>query len=234
MKKYLILLFLFFVLAGCGARDSEVAGEKTDNQTLPQTKELPAEVVVPEVTNEDHIRGNMYAPVTIIIYSDFECLFCASFEGKDGSIEKAKKEFGSSLRFVFRHYPLAFHAQAKPAAEAGECAAEQGKFWEMHDLLFADSAANKLSNEQFKQDAALLGLDEEKFSECLTSGKFYEKVVEAANKAAELGVRGTPNAFVNGRHVIGAIPYEDYETEYGREDGLQTIIKQALSEASGG
>jgi protein-disulfide isomerase len=225
---FITFIFLTLLLSGCASQSANVAGEKISNDAVPQREQIPAAVVVPPVSNSDHMRGNLYAPVTIIIYSDFECSFCARFESASGSIEQAKKEFGDSLRFVFRHYPLPFHAEAAKAAEASECASAQGKFWEMHDLLFSDSANGRLSVAQSKTNAQTLGLDTAAFNECLDSGKYSDTITQAAVDAEKLGVRGTPNAFVNGRQVIGAIPYEDYQDETGVQPGLKTIIQQAL------
>ena len=231
MKKFNFLfpiIFVFLAVAGCAGQSANIAGEKISNDAVPKRAAIPAAMVVPPVSNSDHIRGNLYAPVTVIIYSDFECPFCASFEGASGSIEQAKEAYGDSLRFVFRHYPLSFHAEAKKAAEASECASEQGKFWEMHDLLFTDSQNGRLSSAQSKTDAQTLGLDTAAFNECLDSGKYSDMITQSAVDAENLGVRGTPNAFVNGRHVIGAIPYDDYQDETGVQPGLRTIIAEAL------
>jgi predicted DsbA family dithiol-disulfide isomerase len=146
-------------------------------------------------------RGPANAPVKIVEFSDFECPFCGQF---NPSLEKVRAEFGDKVRIEFRQYPLPNHANAQKAAEAGLCADEQGKFWEMHDAMFKDRA--KLSVPDLKAHAAELKLDTARFNACLDSGKTANRVREDMKAAAAAGVSGTPAVFVNGRLVGGALP----------------------------
>src|SRR3989338_6919610 len=144
---------------------------------------------------KDHILGDANAPVKIIVYSDFECPFCAKYAG---TIKQVEEKFKDKVAISFRHYPLPGHPQAELAAQASECAAEQGKFWQMHDKLFADNLAGRLSPEQYKTDAAELGLDEAQFNQCLDSEKYKNRVAEDKAEGKRIGVTGTPTSFVNG------------------------------------
>jgi len=102
------------------------------------------------------------------------------------------------------------HSRAKPAAEAAQCAHEQGKFWEFHDKLFASQ--QKMSDEDFKATATELGLNIESFTACYESGKFREDVAKDAAEAAQVGVTGTPAFMINGRFLSGAQPFEAFKT----------------------
>lgn len=118
-------------------------------------------------------------------------------------------DYGDKVRFVYKDFPLPTHPNAQKAAEAARCAGDQGKYWEMHDLMFADIAA--LSVPQLKQSAAKLGLDQAAFDQCLDSGK-HEAIVQADYAGAEkLGVNSTPTLYINGRPLIGAQPYEAFK-----------------------
>ncbi|OGF24395.1 hypothetical protein A3H09_01320 [Candidatus Falkowbacteria bacterium RIFCSPLOWO2_12_FULL_45_13] len=174
----------------------------------------------------DHTLGDISAPVKMIVYSDFECPFCADFAK---TMKQVEENFKYNAVIAFRHYLLAGHPQALPAAMASECAAEQGKFWEMHDKLFADNAAGRMSLEQFKTDAADLGLDTAKFNQCLDSEKFKDKVIEQKSGGDKAGVTGTPTTFVNGNIYPGAYPFEDFTGSDGKPDkGMKSVISDLL------
>ncbi|MDO8667523.1 MAG: thioredoxin domain-containing protein [bacterium] len=178
------------------------------------------------IDSTDHIFGKLGAPIQMIIYSDFECPFCADFSE---TIKQIERDFADKVTIAFRHYTLPGHAEAKKAAEASECAAEQGKFWEMHDKLFADNKAGRLSEDQHRIDAADLGLDTARFNQCLDSGKFAAKVAEVMAGGKNAGVSGTPTSFINGNIYPGAYPFEDFTTPDGQqESGMKNIINNLL------
>lgn len=180
---------------------------------------------VRSIDSADHLIGNSEAPIQMIIYSDFECPFCAQFAD---TVKRVEENFKDRVAIAFRHYPLPGHAQALPAALAGECAAEQGRFWQMHDKLFADNAAGRMSAEQYKLDAAELGLNQEQFSQCLDSGKYAAKVAGQKAAAETAGITGTPATFINGKIYTGAYPFEDFTSGGSREAGMKTIISNLL------
>jgi len=159
--------------------------------------------------DDDPSIGSPDAPVTIIEFSDFQCPFCARFsldtlpQLKENYISKGK------VRMVFRDFPLGFHAQALPAAEAAECADEQGKFWEMHDKIFQNQGS--LGTSSYKQWAKDLGLDSAKFDACLDSGKYANEVNKDLQDGQSAGVSGTPTFFINGKEVVGAQPFSVFQ-----------------------
>jgi protein-disulfide isomerase len=151
------------------------------------------------------VRGNPKAPVTIVEFSDFQCPYCHRARP---AVKRVREVYGDQVRFVFRHFPLDFHAQAEKAGEAAACAGDQGKFWEMHDLLWA--SPGKLQVADLKAHAETLGLDTAAFNQCLDSGR-RDGLVEADLEAGKsYGVSGTPAFFVNGRSLVGAQPFEAF------------------------
>ncbi len=139
-----------------------------------------------------------------MIFSDFQCPFCARAVPVVNELEK---ELGGDVRLVWKHLPLPFHANAVPAAVAAEAARQQGKFWEMHDRLFASQAA--LSEAAYRAAAKELGLDLARFERALKDPSTRARVEEDANAAAAAGVTGTPTFVVNGEPVTGAAGLKD-------------------------
>ena len=156
--------------------------------------------------DDDPSNGPATAPVTIIEFSDFQCPYCSRVVP---TIARIKDRYGDSVRVVFRDFPIPqLHPNAAKAAEAGMCANDQGKFWAMHDLMFANQA--KLDVPGLKQHAATLGLDAAAFEKCLDSGKYTAEVTKDQADGEKAGVQSTPAFFVNGRPVVGAQPYEAF------------------------
>jgi predicted DsbA family dithiol-disulfide isomerase len=169
-----------------------------------------------EVAAEGQSTGDSKAPVTIVEFSDFQCPFCSRAEE---TVKKVLEDYKGKVRLYYRDYPLPFHDKAQKASEAALCAADQGKYWEMHGKLFANQSA--LAVPQLKEHAKGLGLDAGRFDKCLDSGE-KAKMVEASKKAGDqAGVNGTPAFFINGRPLSGAVPIEkfkeiiDYELSAG-------------------
>lgn len=149
--------------------------------------------------------GPANAPVTIVIWSDFQCPFCSRVVPTIKQVEERYKE---KVRIVFRQYPLPMHPQAQKAAEASLCANEQSKFWQLHDGMFADQQA--LAVDQLKAKAVTLGMDAGKFNECLDSNKHAKTVKDDMRDGSLVGVSGTPAMFINGRMLSGAQPFEEF------------------------
>jgi protein-disulfide isomerase len=147
----------------------------------------------------DHVRGPINAPVTVVEYGDFECPYCGQAEPV---VRELLRDFGD-VRYVWRHLPLNdVHPRAQLAAEAAEAAADQGAFWEMHDLLLGNQKA--LRPPDLIADAEQLGLDVESFTNALRGHAGAARVAEDVDSADLSGVSGTPTFFINGRRHYGA------------------------------
>jgi protein-disulfide isomerase len=166
------------------------------------------------VRPDDPIRGPARAPVTLVVFSDFQCPFCARVEP---TLAQVRQAYGNQVRIVWKHQPLSFHTNALPAAEAAEAAREQGKFWEFHDRLFANQQL--LSRETYERHARELGLDMKRFRAALDTGKFRARVQEDQALANSVGAQGTPTMFVNGERVVGAVPFEQVKGAIDRALG---------------
>lgn len=157
-------------------------------------------------TAADPVRGNPSAPVTIIEFSDYQCPFCARV---NPTLAKVRETYGDRVKIIFKDYPLPNHAQAPKAAEAARCAGDQQKYWEMHDAMFANQRA--LEVPMLKQTARAIGLDGAAFDQCLDSGKHTAVVESGSALGNRMGVNSTPTLYVNGRPLIGAMPFENFK-----------------------
>jgi protein-disulfide isomerase len=141
------------------------------------------------------VRGPADAPVTIVEFSDYQCPFCGRAEP---SIEAVLKDYPGKVRLVYKHFPLALiHPHALSAAYASAAAQKQGKFWEMHDLLFAHQRA--LAPEQLDSYAKQIGLDMDEFKKDMSSPEVKKVIAADMRLGQRVGIRGTPTFFVNGR-----------------------------------
>jgi protein-disulfide isomerase len=168
----------------------------------------------PAVTNEDWMRGNKNAKVTLIEYSDFECPFCARFHP---TAQQIIKEYGDKIRFVYRHYPLSFHPNAQKAAEASECVAKQkgqDGFWAFTDAIFEENnkAGGRLSPEIIAKVAEGTGVNMTTYKSCLDSGEMAEKVKQQMAGGSLAGISGTPGTIIlsgdTADLIPGAVPFE--------------------------
>jgi protein-disulfide isomerase len=160
--------------------------------------------------NVGNVRGSDTAAVTLIEFSDFECSHCNAFHR---TIDELLRDRSAAVRVIFRHFPLdsecnsavtsRFHSNACQAAIAAECAAEQGKFWQYHDLLFANQ--EHLQAQSYLEFAAQLGIDRGRFETCLRADAPRARVERDAKAGAVLGVSSTPTIFINARMIKGAL-----------------------------
>jgi predicted DsbA family dithiol-disulfide isomerase len=160
------------------------------------------------------VRGAANPVVTIVEFSDFECPFCKQVQSV---LKQLVETYGREVRLVFKHLPLEGHRNSLPAARAAYCAAEQDRFWQFHDALFA---AGNLSPPGFEQIAADLGLGLPRFHECVASERSRAAVVKDVEAAGRLRLDSTPSFVVNGKVIKGALSFA----------GFQKIVEQELSQ----
>jgi protein-disulfide isomerase len=160
-------------------------------------------LVVPDAP----VAGPRNAPVTIVEFSDFQCPFCASVHQV---LKRVLATYPDEVRLVFRHFPLARHPAAKPAAEAAECAGQQGRFWEYHDRLFAQPAA--IDATRLRAIADELGLNGQAFASCLEEGSMRSRISRDVDEGRRAGVTATPTFFVDGQLLEGAQPFEKFKS----------------------
>ena len=161
-----------------------------------------------EVRDDDHVLAVGDPPITVIEYGDFECPICGMFEVQTYPTIRANYIDTGKVRWVYRHLPLRKHPRAQAAAEASECAAAQGKFWEYHDLLLVNQLA--LTDADLNQYAAELGLDVDAFAACLSSHAEAERVMEDVNSAAQLDATHTPTFYIGTQQVIGLLSVQEF------------------------
>ena len=155
------------------------------------------------VSERDHVQGSEKAPLTLVEYGDYQCPYCGAAYPV---VKRIQKTFGDQLRFVFRNFPLTqSHPYAMVAAEAAEAAALQGKFWEMHDLLFEQQTF--LEPDILPSWAKKIGLDVEKFGAALQQPAIGKRIKDDRQSGIRSGVNGTPTFFINGRRYDGSPDY---------------------------
>ncbi len=169
--------------------------------TPPEAEEIKPAV---DISGEP-VKGKADAPVTIIEFSDFQCPLCQKAWEVMKQVE-ADYVAKNKVKLVFKNFPLdSLHPLAQAAAQASECAQEQGKFWEYHDKIFANQQG--LSNDNLKKWAKETGLDESRFNSCLDSRKYKNEVAQDQQEGLKAGVQGTPAFLINGQLYSGALPY---------------------------
>lgn len=216
MKKHFVL---WLVIAAAFASGIYGVWKLAKNGSLPSTTKPYAAAVATTVQTDDHSMGPENAKVTLIEYSDFQCPACAAYEPL---LQELRKEFGASMIFAYRHFPLPQHANAEPAARASEAAGIQGKFWEMHDLLLKNQdkwkdAAN--AEEIFSRYAVSIGLDEARFKNDFASKEVKNKVATDSESAKNLYLNSTPTFFLNGKKIENPRSYDEFKSLI---DGITT------------
>lgn len=174
------------------------------------------------VSSKDHVYGRDDASVTIIEYSDFQCPACQAYYYV---MEKILASSTVPVRLVYRHFPLAQHANAVPAALASESANEQGKFWDMYRLLFenhSDWEESKEPNKFFEDYAKRIGLDLVKFKLDMSSSTLKEKIQADVDAGLNIGINATPTFFINGKFIQNPRGYEEFKTIIEQQIGTST------------
>ena len=166
------------------------------------------------------MRGNPNAMVTIVEFSDYQCPFCNRAES---TLRQLLADYPDDLRIVFAHMPLPFHKNADGAARAAHAAYKQGKFWEMHDKLFANQS--KLSDDYYIEAAQELGLDIEKFKKDMASSDTVSYIEKCKKDASSYGVSGTPTFLINGVTFVGAQPLDKFKNKVNEELSRAKTVK---------
>ncbi len=221
----LLVLFAigFFVLLGIVMKDDKMQSTKENNtETVKQEKtnekerEKESTKIKVNVTEDDWVRGNKDAKVTIVEFSDTECPYCKRFHP---TMKKLIEE-NQNVKWVYKHFPLNIHPKAEKEAEAAECAGAIGgadKFWAYLDRIFEITPGNNgLDLAELPNIAEYVGLDREEFQNCLDSGKYAQNVQDDLMEALDAGARGTPYLVILGPNgetipVSGAVPYEQLD-----------------------
>jgi protein-disulfide isomerase len=176
------------------------------NQNQVQVPENVQRYDVP--IDDDPILGNVKAPITIIEFSDYQCPYCQKWQAE--VLPQITKKYGDKVRLVYRDFPLyGLHAEAENAAMAADCAGEQKRYWEFHDLLF--SGQKELGADTYTAYAKSLNMNMDNFKKCLDEQRYQKEVKADYDYASQLGVRSTPTFFINGLAVVGAQPFEVFQ-----------------------
>lgn len=201
-----------------GIQSSGKSGALPNQPPQQPQAQAPAGKIKP-VTDKDHIRGNKNAKIALVEYIDLECPFCKRFHP---TMQEIMKTYGDKVRWVYRHFPLSFHANAAKEAEAVECVAELGdndKFWTYVDKIFEKTTSNGtgFALDQLGPLAAEVGVNQSAFQNCLDSGKYKKLVDDQIADGASGGVNGTPSTFVidakgESKIIVGAQPIEAFKT----------------------
>jgi protein-disulfide isomerase len=161
--------------------------------------------VKPVIDESSPKRGSATAPIVLVEYTDYQCPYC---DRAQPTIDAVRERYGDSVVHVFKNLPLPMHQQAKLAAEAALCAGDQGKFWELHDWLFANK--NNISRDTLSEQATALSLELDAFNECIDQGTYRQQVEDETREANSFGIRGTPGFVINGRVLTGAQPLDQF------------------------
>jgi len=196
------------------------------NQDIMEQAEQADYQSIDEINKDDHLLIETSGPVEIILYNDFDGPF---FTKIYDTIKQVEEEFSDQVTIAYRHFPLTIYPMSWLAAQAAECAAEQGQFQAIYDKLYELKKDNLMSIEQFEQSASELELDEDQFNQCLAYEKYQEKISQQLQQAKDAGVIGAPAIFINGEHYAGAMPFEDYTTQEGNlMAGMKSVIERHL------
>ncbi len=244
IKKYHLITVLVAVLSFGGgyfthsltaAQASLLMNNNTDNpavEAATDTRAASSSQAQPmfSFTDDDPALGPEDAPITIVEFSDYECPYCKRWHSQ--TFKQLLNMYEGKIRFVYRDFPLnSIHPRAQIAAEAAECADDQGMYWAMHDILFNDQDGwSKASNplDRFKIYALQLNMDADEFLNCIDLGYYTQEVQFDLRAGASYGITGTPAFLINGKLLSGAHPLETFQMVLDRE--LAAIEEAAANE----
>ncbi len=214
-----------YVVGGETAEPKEVIIRETvqNSPQNPTTQEQFGPQIITNISlDDDPMKGNPNASITIVEFSDFQCPFCAKFH--ETTLPQLEQNYISTgkVNFVYRDFPIqSIHPNAAPAALASECADDQGKFWEMHDMIFENQQIWKdlpiiQSVALFKQYASELEIDSDEFASCMDSGKYLDEIRKDLDDGRAYGVSGTPGFFIGNEkigfaQINGAQPFSSFQ-----------------------
>jgi len=194
------------IIAGAVVYKPGVTGTNTGTNTVVNQ---PAPSYEAPTVDDDVVLGDANAPVTVIIFGDYECPFCERlYQDAEKPMREDYVKTGK-VKVVYRDYPLSFHPAAQPAAEAAECAGDQGKYWQYHDALFEQQAT--IETLDYIKLAGDIGLDKATFKTCTETHKFASEIAKDQADGDAAGVDGTPASFINGKLVSGAVSYATFK-----------------------
>jgi len=202
---------------GLGETEFMAKVEKGIEKYIAKQREK-ADAPIPVSLDDDAVKGDEKAPVTIVEFSDFECPYCSKFY--KNTLPKIISEYvdKGKVKFVYRDYPLAFHSHSKSAAIAAECAGEQGGdkvYYKYHNKLYENQSS--LGKESYTKWAKELNLKTAEFNKCLDSEKMASEVEKDLKEGGSYGVTGTPAFFINGRRISGAQPFDVFKNVIDEE-----------------
>ncbi len=201
----------------------EVAQKKPDLPAAPKPSSPSRDQVLSVPIEDSPFLGPADAWVTIVMFSEFQCPFCARVQA---TLREVREKYPTDVRLVFKHQPLAFHTSAYPAAVAAACAGEQGEFWTVHDLLFADPQGFTSGVKDYLEPKLPKQMRKKEWAACIEADRPRPKIERDQALAEKVGARGVPTFFVNGRYLSGAQPFEsfrlliDEELEKAKKSGI--------------
>jgi protein-disulfide isomerase len=192
--------------------NSQAAGRQPSKPTVARTGRPDPSKRYEVNTKGSPARGPQSAAVSIVEFSDFQCPFCGRVSP---TLDQIEDVYGDQVRIVFKHLPLSIHPKAPAAHAASEAAHQQGKFWEMHDAIFANQ--RELETAKFEEYALEMGLDLERYRADVASAEVKARVSQDMEEARRLGVSGTPGFFINGLFLSGAQPFDAFKKRIDAE-----------------
>lgn len=208
-------------LGSGGGTQQAAAGDPQAPQAPPEEAPLTEEQWDKLLAGAEFVKGDDDAPITMVEFTDYECPFCTRYYTETyGQIMKDYVDTGK-VRYITRDLPLSFHPQAKPAALAARCAGDQGKYYEMHDLLFENQTSWSTGNaaEAFEGYAREIGLNVSQYTSCYEANTHNEAIDADLALAQEMGIGGTPSFVIEGDKLIGAQPYTAFQALLDRKLG---------------